>query len=495
MFRQIPTYKYLMAAGDYLMLLSAFLLAVLLRYHHLPLEEILDLPDFFSQVLFVGVYCIIWIAVLHHFNLYKINVFLTLVEQSVAIFKSVGYGLIGLIIAAFIFKGNALVDSRLILGYFGGFALVNLTLFRLAVFRPLYMFLAQKQIFRRKVLIVGAGKSGKMMAANLILDNTHGLEVVGFADDTLPAGSRVFEHTHVLGTSNDIPELVKQHSIDEVLIVIDNISYQRLIEIIDIARTTTAALKVSSELYDIIPSKLFIERYFGIPVISMMKNYNYAAFLLYKRGFDVVASLLGLLFLTIPFAIIALLIKLTSKGPVFFKQVRIGKDGKPFNFYKFRTMYVNNDDSIHREFTKKLIAESKNGHGELSKTLINEGGELQQVKKIVNDPRITPIGRFLRKTSLDELPQLFNVLKGDMSLVGPRPCLPYEWEEYEAWHKRRLSVTPGCTGLWQVSGRSAVGFNDMVILDLYYIENMSPLMDLKIIFKTFPVMLLAKGGY
>jgi lipopolysaccharide/colanic/teichoic acid biosynthesis glycosyltransferase len=180
---------------------------------------------------------------------------------------------------------------------------------------------------------------------------------------------------------------------------------------------------------------------------------------------------------------------------VFFKQVRIGKDGKPFNFYKFRTMYVNNDDSIHREFTKKLIAESKNGHGELSKTLINESGELQQVKKIVNDPRITPIGRFLRKTSLDELPQLFNVLKGDMSLVGPRPCLPYEWEEYEAWHKRRLSVTPGCTGLWQVSGRSAVGFNDMVILDLYYIENMSPLMDLKIIFKTFPVMLLAKGGY
>ncbi|MFN3393556.1 MAG: sugar transferase, partial [Candidatus Thermochlorobacter sp.] len=167
----------------------------------------------------------------------------------------------------------------------------------------------------------------------------------------------------------------------------------------------------------------------------------------------------------------------------------------PFSFYKFRTMYVNNDDAIHREFTKKLIAEAKHTNPEISKTLVSESGEIQQVKKIVNDPRVTSIGRFLRKTSLDELPQLFNVLKGDMSLVGPRPCLPYEWEEYEAWHKRRLSVTPGCTGLWQVSGRSAVGFNDMVILDLYYIENMSPLMDLKLIFKTLPVMFLAKGGY
>src|SRR6187399_1179250 len=116
-------------------------------------------------------------------------------------------------------------------------------------------------------------------------------------------------------------------------------------------------------------------------------------------------------------------------------------------------------------------------------------------KKIENDPRVTSIGLFLRKTSLDELPQLFNVLKGDMSLVGPRPCMPYELEQYQDWHRRRLSVIPGCTGLWQVAGRSAVDFNDMVILDLFYIDNMSPLFDLRIIFRTLPVMLLAKGGH
>ncbi|MCS7014106.1 MAG: sugar transferase [Chloroherpetonaceae bacterium] len=494
MLRQIPAYKFIIAACDYLVVMLAFFAAVVLRYGGVW-SEMKEIPDLWTQVEFVAAYGIVWIAILHHFNLYKINVFLTIVEQGVAIFKSVGYGIIGLIVAAFFFKGNALVDSRLIIGYFAVFSLAGLALYRIAIFRPLYMFLAKSQIIRRKVLIVGAGKSGRMMAANLMLDTTHGFEVVGFADDTLPKGERVFESAYVLGTSKDIPRLVEEHKVDEVLVVMDNITYERLIEILDIARSTRAVTKVSSELYDIIPNKVFVEQYLGVPVIAMTKNQDNTAFLIYKRIFDIVASLIGLIVLAVPFLIIALLIKLTSKGPVFFKQIRIGKDGKPFEFYKFRSMYVNNDDSIHREFTKKLIAEAKNGAVDISKTVVSESGELTQVKKIVNDPRVTPIGRFLRKTSLDELPQLFNVLKGDMSLVGPRPCMPYEWEEYEAWHKRRLSVTPGCTGLWQVSGRSAVGFNDMVILDLYYIENMSPLMDLKLILKTLPVMLLAKGGY
>jgi lipopolysaccharide/colanic/teichoic acid biosynthesis glycosyltransferase len=176
-----------------------------------------------------------------------------------------------------------------------------------------------------------------------------------------------------------------------------------------------------------------------------------------------------------------LLIKLTSKGPVLFKHTRIGKDCKPFEFYKFRTMYLDSDDTAHREFINDFIqAEAAGGGG---------------VKKITDDPRITAVGRFLRKTSLDELPQLFNVLRGEMSLVGPRPCLPYELEQYQDWHRRRLAVIPGCTGLWQVAGRSAVDFNDMVILDLFYIDNMSPLFDLRIIFRTLPVMLLAKGGH
>nr|MBA3769785.1 sugar transferase [Blastocatellia bacterium] len=188
----------------------------------------------------------------------------------------------------------------------------------------------------------------------------------------------------------------------------------------------------------------------------------------------------GGVILVIPFLIMALAIKLTSKGPVFFSHTRIGKDCKPFKFYKFRTMHVGNDDAAHREFVSEFIQAERATGG---------------VRKITDDARVTPIGKFLRKTSLDELPQLLNVLKGEMSLVGPRPCMPYELEQYQQWHRRRLSVIPGCTGLWQVAGRSAVDFNDMVILDLFYIDNMSPLLDLRIMFKTLPVMLLGRGGH
>ena len=216
--------------------------------------------------------------------------------------------------------------------------------------------------------------------------------------------------------------------------------------------------------------------------MQMPQNTENVLFNVYKRVFDVVLTAVGFVFVAVPIAVIALLIKLTSKGPVLYKHTRIGKDCKPFQFYKFRTMYVGTDDTVHRDFVEEFIRSD----GDQSE---------QKIRKITDDPRVTPIGRLLRKTSLDELPQLFNVLRGEMSLVGPRPCLPYELEQYKDWHRRRLAVIPGCTGLWQVAGRSAVDFNDMVILDLFYIDNMSPLFDLRIIFRTLPVMLLARGGH
>ena len=181
------------------------------------------------------------------------------------------------------------------------------------------------------------------------------------------------------------------------------------------------------------------------------------------------------------FIIISVLVKLTSPGKVLFKQIRIGKDGKPFMFYKFRSMYFNSEESNEREaFMKDFIMNDISMHPGST--------------KIVNQKNVTKIGKFLRKTSLDELPQLFNVIKGDMSLVGPRPCLSYEYEIFDDWHKRRNSVMPGCTGVWQVSGRSSVSFKDSVVLDLYYINNMSPWLDLQLIFKTFPVMIFGRGA-
>lgn len=206
-----------------------------------------------------------------------------------------------------------------------------------------------------------------------------------------------------------------------------------------------------------------------------------------KRLVDVAAALFVIVVGFPFFLAIALLIKLTSKGPVFFSQERIGEGGRIFTLFKFRTMRPNNDDAIHREFTRSFI------EGRLGQTTVDQ--RTASVYKLKNDPRVTAVGAFLRKTSLDEFPQFINVLRGEMTLVGPRPPLSYEIEHYKDWHKLRLAVKPGLTGLWQVSGRSAVPFNEMVMLDLYYIEHWSLLLDLKIMLRTIPVMLFGSGGF
>jgi lipopolysaccharide/colanic/teichoic acid biosynthesis glycosyltransferase len=209
-----------------------------------------------------------------------------------------------------------------------------------------------------------------------------------------------------------------------------------------------------------------------------------------KRGLDIIGSLLGLAILSPVFLAIALGIKLTSKGPVLFKQDRVGQFGKIFTFLKFRSMYVDCDESSHKEYVTKFITR-ENG---TSPTEGRKGGEV--VYKMTGDRRITPLGRVLRKTSLDELPQFINVLMGDMSLVGPRPPIPYECEMYDIWHRNRvLAMKPGVTGLWQVEGRSQRTFDEMVRLDLKYIGGWSIWLDLKIILKTPWVMVSGNGGY
>jgi exopolysaccharide biosynthesis polyprenyl glycosylphosphotransferase len=207
-----------------------------------------------------------------------------------------------------------------------------------------------------------------------------------------------------------------------------------------------------------------------------------------KRVIDVFGSLFALVSFSPIYLIIAALIKLTSDGPVFFKQDRVGLFGKRFTLYKFRSMYTNNDPTIHKDFVKNLIRGGKN----IELTASKQKGTY----KITKDPRVTPIGHFLRKTSLDELPQFFNVLLGDMSLVGPRPPIPYEYVEYDVWHRKRLvEMKPGITGLWQVRGRSSTTFDDMVRMDLQYIKEWSLWKDIKILLKTPWVALKGKGAY
>ena len=210
--------------------------------------------------------------------------------------------------------------------------------------------------------------------------------------------------------------------------------------------------------------------------------------LVIKRVMDVAGSAALLLALSPLLAAIAAIIKLTSKGPVIFEQERLGRFGARFKCLKFRTMFTNNDPKIHQEFIQQFIS----GKEECGK----ENDSQQAVYKIINDPRVTPIGAFLRKTSLDELPQFWNVLRGEMSLVGPRPPVPYEFEIYDIWHRRRvLDIKPGVTGLWQVSGRSRTRFDDMVRLDLRYCQTWSLWLDLKILISTPRAVFGGDGAY
>ncbi len=230
------------------------------------------------------------------------------------------------------------------------------------------------------------------------------------------------------------------------------------------------------------PNSIFYPEFEKKPISKVISNFL-------KRTLDIGGSAVALLFLSPLFLIIALLIKISSKGPAIFCHERIGKLGKRFIFLKFRSMYDKNDPKKHEEFIEKFI----NGKAGFED---NSGGGREKVYKIKNDSRVTPIGRYLRKSSLDELPQFINVLKGDMSLVGPRPPLPYELEKYDLWHRRRvIKVKPGITGLWQVDGRSLTSFDEMVRLDIQYTREWSLWLDIKILLKTPLAVLSGKGAY
>ena len=315
----------------------------------------------------------------------------------------------------------------------------------------------------KNLLIVGNGKSGKKLMEKVITENKLGINIKGLICDEVV-------------NQNVLDDIIKEEKINEILISVDNKSYDDLLYIIDLCGKYNINIKLSSDLFRIIPQKVQTEKYYDIPVIDITPQLNNIIYLKFKRIVDVLLSITGFIFLTPIFLLIMISIKVTSKGPIFYKQKRVGLNGKLFDFYKFRSMYIKNGEDKKRE--NMMIDFMKNN----------------KTQKIIDATRVTQVGKFIRKTSLDELPQLYNVIKGDMSIVGPRPCLPYEFANYADWQKRRVKVLPGCTGIWQVSGRSTVSFIDSIVLDLFYIKNMSPLYDILLILKTIPVMFFSKGG-
>jgi undecaprenyl-phosphate galactose phosphotransferase len=337
--------------------------------------------------------------------------------------------------------------------------------------------------FRRQILVIGSDQEAKHIV-NFIIDNNAPFWVAGIVGNKEEDKMPVLVPKKYLGELKDLPVIVNREKIDELIVTDEGMDKRTLISLLDYCTSEGLTVWFPPKLMPIIVMKLYIDNFCGLPMIRMCSQKNSWLFTKIKHGLDEPFAILIFLFLLPLFLVIAVAIKLNSPGPVFYRAKTIGRRGKAFTMYKFRSMKVNNGADIHRKYVTKLIK------GELY-----ERGKIGRVFKIIDDPRITKVGNFLRKYSLDELPQIINVIKGDMSLVGPRPCLPYEYEVYKDWHKKRLFIRPGISGLWQVAGRSAVTFEDMVLLDLYYIYNRCLVLDLIILYETFFAVIQKRGAY
>lgn len=485
MFSNNPKFKYFFLFGDILILSIGYGASLFQVF-----------PDFWSRsaahayfpvshLLYYFLVIGIFIYAFRFNRLYFRNILTTRYRQFILVIKSLLYGSLvtTAILALFNVNFLAVHGKEIVINTF----LLNLYLF--AIFRgvfgkPLFLLLLGKNLFPQRVLIVGSDEAAQHAARSFRNDRISKFQVVGYLDDYKAKGACIENDEENLGILADLPEIVASRSVTEILIAIEHAPYKRLIEIVEPCLATGLPVSIYSDLTNVIVEKMNAEYYANIPVVVLSQKPMDSNEWKDKRSFDLLLSSMALILLSPLFLLIALGIKLSSKGPVFFKQTRIGKNGRPFFFYKFRSMHVANDNEVHKNFVTDFIKNST-----------PKGENRIKIFKITDDPRIFRFGKFIRKTSLDELPQLYNVLKGDMTLVGPRPCLPYEWECYEDWHKGRLNAIPGCTGIWQTLGRSSVTFQEMVILDLFYISNMSLWLDIQIILKTFPVIFLGKGGF
>lgn len=327
-----------------------------------------------------------------------------------------------------------------------------------------------------KVLVIGSGETGRSLIRTLLARPDLGFKAIGYLHDGRSENNIGLGRIPNLGNFADLSEILQQHPrMHTVFIALPGYQHQEIARLLQTCHQFGIRAQVVPDLLQLSMNRVEFNNMAGIPTLGVRDvgiTRNQQAV---KRSMDLFIILLLSPLALILGALIALAIKLDSDGPILYSGIRIGKNQKPFKMYKFRSMIV--DADAHKDELKQI--NEKDG----------------PIFKIKEDPRMTRIGRWIRRASLDELPQLYNVLRGQMSLVGPRPPLPEEVAEYKPWHMQRLSVIGGITGLWQVSGRSDLTFDELCLLDIYYIENWSLAMDIRILLQTIPHMLFGRGAY
>ncbi|MFL7794555.1 MAG: undecaprenyl-phosphate glucose phosphotransferase [Anaerolineae bacterium] len=334
--------------------------------------------------------------------------------------------------------------------------------------------LRAKGIGVSRVIIVGAGEAGRTVMRTTVARPELGYHIVGFVDDN-PEKQTNIGRFKALGSVDNLPQLIEEEKVDEVIITLPWMSHRKIMRIVHECARRQVNARIVPDLFQMSLSQVDVDDLGGVPLIGVRDVGFSPSALLIKRAVDIVGAIACMLAAAPLAGMIMVAIKLDSPGPAIFRQTRVGLGGKLFEIYKFRSMRAGAEEELEN---------------------LRELDEVDGVTfKIKQDPRTTRVGRFLRRTSLDELPQFWNVLRGDMSLVGPRPNVPDEVSRYMEWHKKRLQVPPGLTGMWQVSGRSLLSFDETVLLDLYYIENWSFWLDCKILLRTIPAALTGKGAF
>lgn len=404
-------------------------------------------------------------------GLYKMRLTGTWFRQAWNIISSSTMGLGFFIAYYFVVQPQA--SSRLIVLFAWAAAVVLLCLGRLIVSGAMGM-LYRLGLGETRLLVVGSGRLGKMVMQHIAANPNLGYSIVGFLHDMNEQPSD-FGRFKMLGTLDDIGPAIRSMQVDEVIIALPSHMHQHAIRSVKMCERLGASFKLIPDLYELSLSRIDMETIEGIPLIGIKQVSLNSVQRFITRLVDITFSALGLAIGSPLWLCIGLIIGITSPGPIILKQVRIGLGGQPYIIYKFRSMYQD---------AEQRLAQLRNRN--------EASGPLFKMK---DDPRRTAIGKFLRKTSLDEIPNLFNVLRGEMSLVGPRPPLPEEVAQYEEWQKGRLAIKPGMTGLWQVRGRSDLSFDEGVLMDLYYIENWSLRLYFQILFRTIPAVLFSRGAY
>lgn len=473
---RLSTQRRLLVGGLLACDIAALLLAAVLAYtlrFRLPLGLFRDVQLPVNMYLtMVPVMVVLWLVLFALMGLYAEHNLLGGTREYAMVFNACTIAALVVVLGAFLSESWIVSRGLLSVTWLTSFLVVGAARFW---YRRLIYRLRQGGFFLRPTLVVGADAEGVALASQLAHSGASGMAVLGFVDNTHPVGSRVAEHWPVLGRLEDLEALIEHEGVAQLVVATGAVPRERLLGIVSTyGPARHVDIHFSSGLFEVLTTGIQVQERAYVPLISLNKTRLSSIDILLKTVLDLVVTIPGLLVLLPFFLVIGVAIKIDSPGPIIYRRRVLGLNGKEFNAYKFRTMRTDWERTIQDEQVQQQFVVGQ---------------------KPKDDPRVTHVGRVLRRYSLDELPQLVNVLKREMSLVGPRMITQEEARFYRQWLMNLLTIRPGITGLWQVSGRAETSYEDKVRLDMTYIRNYTIWLDLQLLFQTIPVTLRSRGAF